>query len=155
MAVFNFYQKGDVSLHLETQSTSFSIEQEQLTKQGFEVIGDPIEANNSHLAYALFNRIQSGKKTIFHFFQKEDITLHLDVNSSSFLSEKEQLIALGFERRGEPVHAQTRQQASKKFKQMQFDELHNSSTFLGASTSGGASNFLRFVTEIDSKKSRT
>ena len=89
---------------------------------------------------------------IFHLFEKDDVFLHLNIDSSSFDIEKDQLLDQGFERVGEPIHAENSQSAHEKFKKKQYDELHNSSTFLGAATSGGASNFLRFVTEIDPKK---
>ncbi len=128
------------------------IEKEQLIEQGFELIGDEIEAKSGTLALEKFTIIQSGKNSIFHFFQKDETVVHLDISSSSFINEKDQLIEQGFERRGEPIHAKSIQQAYKKFNKAQHDELYNSSTFLGASTSAGASNFLRFVTEIDPKK---
>ncbi len=89
---------------------------------------------------------------IFHFFEKDDVILHLDISSHSFVVEKDQLLQQGFERVGDPVHADNSQLAHENFKQIQHDELYNSSTFIGAATSGGASNFLRFVTEIDTKK---
>ncbi len=89
---------------------------------------------------------------IFHFFEKDQVILHLNIESGSFEIEKNQLLKQGFERVGDPVHAENSQLAHEKFKKIQYGELHNSSTFLGAATTGGASNFLRFVTEIDTKK---
>ena len=152
MEVFKFFEKEDLILELNTGNDCFEIEKEQLLHQGFEEIGDAIKAESSQLAHRQFKAIQSGKKSVFHFFEKDEIILHLVIDSASFDIERDQLIEQGFERVGEPVHAPTNQQAYKKFRKMRHDELHNSSTFLGAATSGGASNFLRFVTEIDSVK---
>jgi len=151
MHTFHFFEKDDVILHLNIASHSFELEKDQLFKQGFERLGDAIQAENSQLAHAQFNKIQSGKKAIFHFFEKEGLVIHLDINRASFLSEKEQLIEQGFERIGDPVHAYTNQQAEKKFKQMQLDEVNTSTTFLGAATTGGAGNFLHFISKVKEK----
>ncbi|PKG40509.1 hypothetical protein [Psychromonas sp. Urea-02u-13] len=151
MPTFHFFEKDDVILHLNITSHTFEVEKEQLSAQGFKQLGDAVEAANSQLAYDQFNNIQSGKKAIFHFFEKDELILHLNIDSPSFLTEKEQLVEQGFERIGDPVHAQTNQQAHQKFKQMQLDEMNTSTTFLGAATSGGAGNFLHFVSKVKEK----
>lgn len=151
MPTFHFFKKDEVILHLNVTSHSFDIEKEQLFAQGFERIGDAIQAANSQLAYDQFNKTQSGNKSIFHFFEKDDIVLHLDINSASFLSEKEQLVEQGFERIGDPVHAHTNQQAHQKFTQMQLDEVNASTTFLGAAMLGGGGNLLHFATKMKQK----
>ncbi len=61
----------------------------------------------------------------FQFYQKESVTQHLDVDSSSFLAEKDQLIEQGFQRIGDIVHAENSQLAHEKFKTIHLDELQN------------------------------
>lgn len=57
MASFQFYNKDSVSLHLDTNSRSFTTESEQLIEQGFEPIGDIIEAKDSRAAHEKFKSI--------------------------------------------------------------------------------------------------
>ncbi len=61
--------------------------------------------------------------TIFHFFKKEKVITHLDINSNSFETEKTQLIEQGFERVGEPIHSENSKLALEKFHDKQFLEL--------------------------------
>ncbi|MGF1749363.1 MULTISPECIES: hypothetical protein [Vibrio] len=57
MATFQFYQKDKVLLHLDVSSPSFLAESEQLIDQGFECIGDIVEAENSQIAHEKFKTI--------------------------------------------------------------------------------------------------
>lgn len=61
----------------------------------------------------------------FQFYQKEKISLHLDVDSPSFLIERDQLVTQGFERIGDIVQAENSQLAHEKFKTIHLDELKN------------------------------
>lgn len=64
MSTFQFYQKDKVALHLDVNSPSFLAESEQLIDQGFERIGDIVEAENSQIAHEKFKTIHDGKLTI-------------------------------------------------------------------------------------------
>ncbi|MGF1721095.1 hypothetical protein L4D20_13740 [Vibrio kyushuensis] len=57
MATFQFYKKDKILLHLDTNAPSFSTENEQLNEQGFELIGDIVEAENSQIAHEEFKAI--------------------------------------------------------------------------------------------------
>lgn len=73
----------------------------------------------------------------FQFYQKEQIALHLDVDSPSFLTEKYQLVEQGFERIGDVVRAENAQLAHEKFKTIYLDELKNfADTHLFVGTAG-------------------
>ncbi|WP_022941403.1 hypothetical protein [Psychromonas hadalis] len=61
----------------------------------------------------------------FQFYQKDNITVHLDVDSPSFLQEKDQLVKQGFERISDIIQAETSQLAHEKFKTVHLDELLN------------------------------
>ncbi len=59
----------------------------------------------------------------FQFYQKDTITLHLNVDSSTFLQEKHQLVEQGFERVGDVILAKSVEDAYEKFKTIHFDEM--------------------------------
>ncbi len=61
----------------------------------------------------------------FQFYKKDTVTQHLDIDSSSFLAEKNQLIEQGFERIGDTVQAGNSQLAHDKLKNIHLDELQN------------------------------
>ena len=61
----------------------------------------------------------------FQFYVKDKTALHLDVDSSTFVTEKYQLVEQGFERVGDVVQANNVEQAYKKFKAIHLDELKN------------------------------
>jgi len=61
----------------------------------------------------------------FQFYKKDAVTQHLDMDSSSFLVEKDQLVEQGFERIGDVVQAENSQLAHQKFKNIHLDELQN------------------------------
>jgi len=78
----------------------------------------------------------------FHFFQKEETTVHLDLNSPSYQAEKEQLLAQGFERGSGYIEAENTEQAYKKFAQEQKSSY--------SAWYSGRSNLLRFTRGIQS-----
>ena len=57
MASFQFYKKDKILVHLDVHSPSFTTENEQLIDQGFELIGDIIDAENSQVAHETFKSI--------------------------------------------------------------------------------------------------
>ena len=73
----------------------------------------------------------------FQFYQKDKVILHLDIDSSSFSAEKDQIVDQGFERIGDIVKAENSQSANDKFKTIYFDELQEfSNTCLFSSVVG-------------------
>lgn len=58
----------------------------------------------------------------FQFYKKDEVLLHLNVDSPSYLEESEQLIAQGFELKCAIVEAENSQLAHEKFK---IKELEN------------------------------
>lgn len=79
----------------------------------------------------------------YYFFHKDDVFLHLNINSLTFQIEKQQLLDQGFERIGDKVKAENSQIAHEKFNLMLQNELSN--------IYSGANNLLRFTTGIKSK----
>ncbi len=70
----------------------------------------------------------------FQFYVKEKTAIPLDVDSISFLVEKEQLVKQGFERIGDVLQAPDSEQALDKFKTIHLSELQdfaNSHLFVG------------------------
>ncbi len=59
----------------------------------------------------------------FQFYVKEAVAVHLDVDSATFLAEKEQLVTQGFERVGDIIQADNSGQAFEKFKSIHLNEL--------------------------------
>lgn len=59
----------------------------------------------------------------FQFYVKEAIAVHLAVDSSTFLTEKEQLVKQGFERVGDVIQAEDAKQAFDSFKNIYMNEL--------------------------------
>ena len=60
---------------------------------------------------------------IFHFFSKEKVLLHLDIDTETYETEKEQLLDQGFERSGRPIHADNVKLGIEKYHEKQIDEL--------------------------------
>lgn len=57
MLTFQFYAKESVAVHVETSSPTFLKERDQLVAQGFECVGDTIQADNSEQAFENFKSI--------------------------------------------------------------------------------------------------
>lgn len=57
MALFQFYKKDKISVHLDVNSPTFTTENEQLIEQGFVLIGDVIEAEDGQVAHETFKSI--------------------------------------------------------------------------------------------------
>ncbi len=75
MNTFQFYKKQNALVHVNINNQLFGAEQQQLVDQGFESIGEIVEAETS---YAAFNKFK-----ILHFKKLQQISnSHLFVNSS-------------------------------------------------------------------------
>ncbi len=61
----------------------------------------------------------------FQFYVKDKTPVHLNIDSSTFLQEKYQLIEQGFEREGDIVQAASVEEAYEKFKTIYLDELQD------------------------------
>ena len=57
MKVFQFYVKESTAVHLDTASPTFSSEKDQLVEQGFERVGDTVQADSSEQAFDKFKTI--------------------------------------------------------------------------------------------------
>ena len=55
MTTFQFYKKQNALVHIDIDTLSFHDEMQQLIAQGFEFIGDIVEAETS---YAAFNKFK-------------------------------------------------------------------------------------------------
>ncbi|WP_283132577.1 hypothetical protein [Enterovibrio norvegicus] len=56
MKTYQFMQKETVVIHLESGTQTFESEQSQLLMQGFELTGEPIEAESVEAAYDLHSQ---------------------------------------------------------------------------------------------------
>lgn len=82
----------------------------------------------------------------FHFFQKEETTVHLDLDSASYEVEKEQLLAQGFERISGYIEADNTEQAYKKFAKEQKNSY--------SKWYSGRSNLFRFTNGLQALLSK-
>ena len=57
MKTYQFLSKGAVIIHLEVGTETFQSEQDQLLDQGFELSGEPLEAESLQVAYRLHQEI--------------------------------------------------------------------------------------------------
>jgi hypothetical protein len=57
MMTFQFYVKDTTAVQLDIDSPTFSAEKDQLVEQGFERVGDVVQADNSEQAHEKFKSI--------------------------------------------------------------------------------------------------
>lgn len=57
MTTFQFYKKQNALVHIDIDTLSFHNEKLQLIAQGFELIGDIVEAETSYVAFNKFKAL--------------------------------------------------------------------------------------------------
>jgi hypothetical protein len=75
MTTFQFYKKQNALVHINVENHSFNNENEKLIAQGFESIGEIVQAETSYAAFSKFKELHYKKR--FKFTNS-----HLFINNS-------------------------------------------------------------------------
>ena len=66
MITFQFYKKQNALVHLAIGTVSSGTEREQLIEQGFELVGDIVQAETSYAAFNKFKALHLKKSPQFN-----------------------------------------------------------------------------------------